>query len=56
MINLPLLLTSRLLQRSAQFGSDAPLGTGLEWMTVGSILLPALFLVLLVYLSGSDTT
>jgi hypothetical protein len=42
-----------LLQRSAAFAADAPLGTGLEWMTVGAVLLPALLLVVLVY-AGRD--
>jgi len=42
------------LQRAASFGPDAPLGTGLEWMTVASIVLPALLLILLVY-AGEDT-
>ncbi len=55
MIGTYLLLVSRLLQRSTQFGPDAPLGTGLEWMTVLAVLLPALLLVLLVYLGNPDT-
>jgi hypothetical protein len=44
-----------LFQQSALFGIDAPLGTGLEWMTVGAIALPAFLLVALVYL-GQQTT
>ncbi|WP_181149219.1 hypothetical protein [Salinibacter sp. 10B] len=55
MIGLPLLLRFPLLQRSAAFAADAPLGTGLEWMTVGALLLPALLIVLLVYLGESNT-
>jgi hypothetical protein len=46
---------SSLLQRSVEFGADAPLGTGLEWMTVWALLLPALLLVLLAYLGRQNT-
>ena len=42
-------------QRIAAFGVDAPLGTGLEWMTVAAVVLPALVLVILVYLGPSNT-
>jgi hypothetical protein len=55
MIGILLSLASRLPQRSAAFVPDAPLGTGLEWMTVSAVLLPALLLVVLVYLGSSDT-
>jgi hypothetical protein len=41
---------SILSQRAAAFGVDAPLGTGLEWMTVAAVVLPALVLVVLAYL------
>jgi hypothetical protein len=37
------------------FLPDAPLGTGLEWMTVAAVLVPALVLVLLVYAGPKDT-
>lgn len=43
-----------LLQQTANFDSTAPLGTELEWMVLGSIILPALALVALAYL-GRDT-
>jgi hypothetical protein len=44
-----------LMQQSAAFGPNAPLGTGLEWMTIGAVLLPALLLVVLVYLGNQNT-
>lgn len=44
-----------LLQRSAAFQADAPTGTGLEWLTVWALVIPAVLLVLLVYL-GARTT
>jgi len=52
-----LLLTTGLafLQRATGFISDAPLGTGLEWMTIAAIVLPALVLVLLVYAGRQST-
>lgn len=50
-----LLTALALLQRSAAFGADAPTGTGLEWMTVWAVLLPALLLVVLVYLGNRKT-
>ena len=34
---------------------DAVLGTGLEWMTVGAVVVPALLLVLLAYLGQQNT-
>jgi hypothetical protein len=43
------------LQRTAAFGAEAPHGTGLEWMTVAAVVLPALLLVALVYLGGRST-
>lgn len=44
-----------LFQRTAAFGADAPLGTGLEWMTVGAVAVPAFLLVVLVYLGRKNT-
>ena len=44
-----------LLQRTAQFGLDAPTGTGLEWMALAALLIPALLLVVLVYVGADDT-
>lgn len=46
---------SLLFQQSANFNVDAAHGTGLEWMTVGSVVLPALLLILLVYLGRGQT-
>ena len=42
-----------LFQQVSAFAPDAPLGTGLEWMTIAAIVLPALLLLVLVYL-GRD--
>lgn len=42
-------------QRAAAFSSGAPLGTGLEWMTVAAVVLPAVLLVALVYIGSRDT-
>lgn len=44
-----------LLQKTATYAPDAPLGTGLEWMTVAALLVPALLLVGLVYLGRHGT-
>jgi hypothetical protein len=44
-----------LLQQSIAFGSQAPSGTGLEWMTLGALLIPALLLVVLVYVGAEET-
>lgn len=55
MIGTSLLLPVRLLQRAAAFGSGAPLGTGLEWMTVAAVVLPAALLVVLVYVGSQNT-
>lgn len=44
-----------LLQRTAGFQTGAPHGTGLEWMTVGSVVVPALLLILFVYLGTEQT-
>jgi hypothetical protein len=43
------------LQRTAAFVPEAPLGTGLEWMAIAAVLLPALLLVLLVYAGQRNT-
>ena len=51
-----LLLNSLLvLQRTAEFGPGAPSGTGLEWMALAALLLPALLLIVLVYLGADET-
>lgn len=50
-----LTLLLSLPQKTGDFVSAAPLGTGLEWMVLGSIILPALALVVLVYLGRHST-
>ena len=50
-----LIVLSQLLQRTVSFGTDAPLGTSLEWMTVAAVVLPAVLLVVLVYVGRRDT-
>jgi len=50
-----LLALSTILQRSSSFGADAPLGTSLEWMTIAAVVLPAVLLVVLVYVGRRDT-
>lgn len=49
------LLLTPLLQRAAAFSTGAPLGTGLEWMTVAAVVLPAVLLVVLVYVGSQNT-
>lgn len=49
-----MLLLPAILQQSTAFQSDATLGTGLEWLTIGSILVPAVLLIVLVYF-GSES-
>ncbi len=44
-----------LLQQSAAFAADAPGGTGLEWMTVAAVALPALLVLLLGALGRRST-
>lgn len=43
------------LQQGADFLPEATLGTGLEWMVLSSVILPALVLILLVYLGPQET-
>jgi hypothetical protein len=43
------------LQTDAAFLTEAPLGTGLEWMTVAAVVLPALVLIALVYAVREET-
>jgi len=49
----PVLL--RLTQKTALFGVEAPSGTGLEWMTVAALVVPAILLVVLVYVGQKQT-
>jgi hypothetical protein len=48
-------LATTVLQQSATFQASAPAGTGLEWLTVGSVLVPAVLLVVLVYWGAQET-
>ncbi|MFB6273345.1 MAG: hypothetical protein ABEL51_10680 [Salinibacter sp.] len=48
-------LTFLMLQTSIVFDASAPTGTGLEWLTVASIAVPAVLLVVLVYLGAEET-
>lgn len=50
-----MVLAATILQETASFQANAPVGTGLEWLTVGSILLPAVLLVVLVYWGAQET-
>jgi len=50
-----ILFSLLLFQQSAGFFTDAPLGTGLEWMALAAVLVPAILLVALVYI-GADRT
>lgn len=55
MVGLPILHALVLLQRSAEFAAEAPLGTGLEWMTWSAVLLPAILIIVLVYVGSQNT-
>jgi hypothetical protein len=44
-----------LLRQSVAFGVNAPSGTGLEWMTLAALLIPAVLLVVLVYVGAEET-
>ena len=50
-----MMLAATVLQASTSFQANAPVGTGLEWMTLGAILVPALLLVVLVYWGAQET-
>lgn len=50
-----LLLVLLLFQQGAGVVPNAPLGTGLEWMTLAAVLVPALLLVVLVYVGAEKT-
>ena len=54
-MNIMLLIATSLLPQATRFGADVPPGTGLEWMTVASVLLPALLLIVLAYVGWQDT-
>jgi len=44
-----------LVAQAAPFAADAPSGTGLEWMTLSSVVVPALLLAFLVYQGNKQT-
>jgi hypothetical protein len=48
------LLTAVLLQSTSTFTAEAH-GTGLEWMTIASVVVPAVLLVVLIYLGSKST-
>lgn len=48
-------LAVTILQEAVTFQANAPSGTGLEWLTVGSVLIPAVLLVVLVYWGAQET-
>lgn len=48
------LLSSVLLQSTSTFNAEAH-GTGLEWMTIAAVVVPAVLLVALVYLGSKST-
>ena len=50
-----MMLATVILQESASFQANAPVGTGLEWLTLGSVLVPAVLLVFLVYWGAQET-
>lgn len=54
LFSIPITLLT-VLQRSGAFQSGAPAGTGLEWLTIASVLVPAVLLVFLVYLGSQRT-
>lgn len=50
-----MILATTILQASTSFQANAPAGTGLEWLTIGSVLIPAILLVFLVYWGAQET-
>jgi hypothetical protein len=50
-----MILATTVLQEAATFQANAPVGTGLEWLTVGSVVIPAVLLVVLVYWGAQET-
>lgn len=50
-----MILLVGLLQQKAVFQAGAPSGTGLEWLTVGAIVLPAVVLVVILYFGAQKT-
>ena len=55
-LHVSMLLTLLFLTlQAAPFAADAPSGTGLEWMTLSSVVIPALLLAFLVYQGNKQT-
>lgn len=52
---LSLALLFPVAQRTALFATEAPSGTGLEWLTVGSLVVPAILLIVLIMLGMRRT-
>lgn len=52
---LPMMLLVALLQRAASFQANAPAGTGIEWLPLAAVLVPAVLLVMLVYWGANET-
>jgi hypothetical protein len=50
-----MVLAVTVLQETASFQANAPVGTGLEWLTLGSVVVPAVLLVFLVYWGAQET-
>jgi hypothetical protein len=50
-----MVLAAAMLQETATFQANAPVGTGLEWLTLGSVLIPGVLLVILVYWGAQET-
>jgi len=50
-----MMLVLALLQRAASFQANAPVGTGIEWLTLAALFVPAVLLVMLVYWGASET-
>lgn len=50
-----MILAAALLQNAASFQANAPVGTGIEWLTLAAVFVPAVLLVVLVYWSAEET-
>jgi len=44
-----------LAQKAASFQADAPVGIGIEWLTLAAVIVPAVLLVALVYWGVQET-
>lgn len=49
-----MMLIPALLHAAVSFQADAPHGTGLEWLTIASVVVPAVVLVALVYWGAQE--